>query len=195
MNSLPGTPAAPPMKTSSSPSPFTSATASGGETRQHLTTPIGPDHFQAVHPLCSTEPEVFSVVHCGHVPPVGRMIEILLLSPRRQDQLGADAPSVGGLPVEPDLQIVMDVVIGLDVLVNRGRRVDVIDHEIELAVVIEIRIGRAIRKAPSIHAPWLCHVRERQVTLVLKQVVREVVTGQLLQESQRPAIVSGPARP
>src|SRR6266550_1896424 len=59
----------------------------------------------------------------------------------------ADPPSVGGLPVEPDLQIVMDVVIGLHVLVNRGRRVDVIDHEIELAVIIEIRIGRAIRKA------------------------------------------------
>src|SRR5439155_8702635 len=30
MNSLPGTPAAPPMKTSSRPSPFTSATATGG---------------------------------------------------------------------------------------------------------------------------------------------------------------------
>ena len=138
---------------------------------------------------------MLSVVHCGHVPPVGRMVEILLLSPRRQDQLRADPPSVGGLPVEPDLQIVMDVVIGLDVLVDRGRRVDVIDHEVELAVVIEIRIGRAIRKAPSIHAPLLGHVRERQVTLVPKQVVREVVTGQLLQESQRPAIVSGPARP
>src|SRR5205823_12801427 len=66
---------------------------------------------------------------------------------------------------------------------------------VELAVVIEIRIGRAIRKARSIHAPWLGHVRERQVTLVPEEVVREVVTGQLLQESQRPAIVSGPARP
>src|SRR2546429_6320630 len=102
--------------------------------------PIGPDHFQAVHALCSTEPEVLAVVHCGHVPPVGRMVEILLLSSRRQDQLRADPPSVGGLPVEPDLQIVMDVVIGLDVLVDRGRRVDVIDHEVELAVVIEICI-------------------------------------------------------
>src|SRR5256885_5888856 len=48
----------------------------GVETRQHLTTPIGPDHFQAVHAFCSTEAEVLSVVHCGHVPPVGRMVEI-----------------------------------------------------------------------------------------------------------------------
>src|SRR5207247_4318706 len=73
----------------------------GVETRQHLTTPIGPDHFQAVHALCSTEPEVLSVVHGGHVPPVGRMVEILLLSPRRQGQLRADPPAAGGLPIAP----------------------------------------------------------------------------------------------
>ena len=110
-------------------------------------------------------------VHGGHVAAVRGMVEVLVLTPRREDQPRSDPPSVGRLPFQRDAQIVMGVVLGLDILVDGGGRVDVVDHDVEPAVVIEIGIRRAERKARLIHAPCFGLVGERQVTIVSEDIV------------------------
>ena len=65
----------------------------------------------------------------------------------------------------------MGIVLPLDVLVDRRGRVDAVDHEVELAVVVEIGIRRAVRKAGLLDAPFLALIGERQVAVVPEHMV------------------------
>ena len=83
---------------------------------------------------------------------------LFLASGRGEDQRRADAPRVGSLSLELDPEIVMGVVLGLNVFIDERRPVDVVHHEVEPAVVIEVGIGRAVREARRADAPiaWIC---------------------------------------
>ena len=139
------------------------------------------------------------VVHRRHVAAVRRVIDVLLLSRGREDQARSDPPPVGRLPLQRDLQIVMGVVLGLHVLVDEGRSIDVVHHDIELAVVIEIGVRRPVRKARPLHPPCLGAVGERQVTLISEHVVGRLVPAQLIQDlrlsATRQSALSASARP
>src|SRR5437879_433397 len=86
------------------------------------------------------------------------------------------------------------VVLMLDVFVDGRVRVDVVDLDVEPAVVIEIGICRAVRKARLVYSPFFGLIGERQITVVPKDIVGQPVAAQVLEESQRPLMVSGSAR-
>ena len=125
-----------------------------------------------------------SIIHGGHVSPVRGMVEVLFLSSGGEDQFRSDPPSIRRLPLQLDLQVVMSVVLGLDIFVDECGRVDVVHHEIELAVVIEIGISGAIRKARLAHPPFFGSIGKCQISLVPEDIVRHLVTVQLLQVLQ-----------
>ena len=78
----------------------------------------------------------------------------------------------------------MSVVLGLDIFVDECGRVDVIHDEIELPVVIEVGIGRTVRKARLAHPPFFGSIGKCQISLVPEDIVRHLVTVQLLQVLQ-----------
>ena len=83
----------------------------------------------------------------------------------------------------------------LDVLIDRRRRVDVVDDEVEPAVVIEVGIRRAVREAWLPQAPGLGLIPEGEVAVVAEDVVRDTIAPQrphLLE--RRPVIVRPPRR-
>ena len=162
---------------------------------QYLHPPVGPDDAQAIHTRRRAETEMGPVIHRRRVAAVGGLVDVLLLPPRREDQRRSDPRPVGRLPRELDLEIVMRIVLGCDILIDECGRVDVIHHEIEPAVVVEIGIGRAVRIAGLVHSPCCGLVGERQVPVVPEDVVGHPVTGQLLQEIQRPSLVTSSACP
>ena len=169
------------------------------QTREQLITPIGPQDFQAVHARDTTQPEMGPVIHRGHVPSVRGVVEVLFLSAGGDDQRRSDPPRIGRLPLQGDPQVVMCIVLGLHVFVDECGTVGVVHDEIELAVVIEIGVGRPVRKARLIHSPFFGSVGERQVTLVPEDVVGRLVRAQLPQDfplsATRHASFSGSARP
>ena len=169
------------------------------QTREQLITPIGPRDFQAVHARDTTQPEMGPVIHRGHVASVRGVVEVLFLSAGRDDQCRSDPPQIGRLPLQGDPQIVMCVVLGLHVFVDECGTVGVVHDEIEFAVVIEIGVGRPVRKARLVHPPFFGSVGERQVTLVPEDVVGRLVPAQLPQDfplsATRHAAFSRSARP
>src|SRR3979411_66405 len=109
------------------------------------------------------------------------MIDVLLLATGGEDQSRSNPALVGGVSLQLAPQKVMRVVYGLDVMVDEGRCVDVVDHEVEPAVVVEVGVCCAVRVAGLIQAPLTGLVGERQITVVSKYVTRQLVTGQILQ--------------
>ena len=130
------------------------------------------------------------IIHRGHVAAVRGMVEVLLLPSGREDQLRPDPASVGRFPRQLDLQVMMGVVSWLDIFVDGRGRVDVVDHQVEPAVVIEIGIRRAIGEARLLHSPCFRLVGERQIAVVMEHIVGQAVAVQLLQEPQGSLVVS-----
>ena len=133
------------------------------------------------------------VVHRGQIPPIGRVIEVLLRAAGREDQRRSDPPSVGRLSLELYFQVVMGVVLRLDVLVDGRGPVDIVDHQREPAVVVEIGVRRAIREARLVHSPFGRLVGKRQIGIVAEDIIGQPVAVELLQESQGTLVVSGSA--
>ena len=88
----------------------------------------------------------------------------------------------------------MSVVLGLDIFVDGRGRVDVVDHEIEPAVVVEVGVRRAVRKSRLVHSPLFGLAGERQIAVVSEHIVGQPVAVQLLQESEGFLAISGSAR-
>src|SRR5690349_1132488 len=86
----------------------------------------------------------------------------------------------------------MGVVGGLDILVNGRGGVDIVDHEIERAVVVEVGVGGAVGKARMIQSPLSGSVRERQVAVAAEDLAGDLVATQVLQNLKGASIVSGP---
>ena len=75
-------------------------------------------------------------------------------------------------------------IAGRHVLVDECRRVNVVDHEIELAVVIQIRVGRTIGKSRLVDSPAPAFVGEGHVAVVAEDIARFGVRWQVPQKSQ-----------
>ena len=75
----------------------------------------------------------------------------------------------------------MRVVRGLDIVIDERGRVDVVHHEVELAVIIEVGIRRAVREARTAHSPRVCLVGEGKVTRVAEDVVGLIIAGKTAQ--------------
>ena len=75
------------------------------------------------------------------------------------------------------LQRHRDIVVGRGVelphavAVDRRRRVEVVDDEIECAVIVEVHVRRAVRETGGADPPGSSHIDERQIAVVAKQVV------------------------
>ena len=110
----------------------------------------------------------------------------------RQDETGAEPAPVRARAIENHRQVVR-ARVGLRVFVDRRRRVDVVHDEIELAVVVEIDIGRAVGEARLVNAPRVTHIGEGQVAVVTEHAVRELVTAELPQLLQSCVLVAGAA--
>ena len=55
--------------------------------------------------------------------------------------------------------------------VNRRRRVDVVDDEVEVAAVVQIHVDGAIRESLLIEPPRFADTGEREVPVVVEQVI------------------------
>ena len=137
------------------------------------------------------------VIHRRHEATIGRVVDVLLPPGHRRYQLRSNP---GGeltrrITAQSHFQVVMRVVSGADVLIDEGRRIDVAHHQIELAVVVEIRVRRSVRETRLIHPPGAGHVGEGQIAVVAEHVVRESVSGEILQQPARARFVASLRRP
>ena len=67
------------------------------------------------------------------------------------------------------------------VLEDEGGPVEVVDHEVQVAVVVEVGVGRPGGVARHIQPPRLRPIAERQVSIVLKDVVGDLASRPLAQ--------------
>src|SRR5213075_1701388 len=84
----------------------------------------------------------------------------------------ANAPGIPARPVEGDREKVGRAVqIAYAIAIDRGRRVQVVDHEIERAVIVEIHVGRAVREPVGRETPGPGDVVEPEIAGVAEQIV------------------------
>src|SRR5205085_8006335 len=116
---------------------------------------------------------------------VRRIIKSLSLADGEQRELGANASRQLSRrsAKQPDLEVVMRRIAGRHVLIDECRRVNVVDHEIELAVVIQIRVGRTIGKSRLVDSPAPAFVGEGHVAVVAEDIARFGVRWQVPQKS------------
>src|SRR5438552_16890396 len=123
-----------------------------------------------------------AVIHRGEVAPERGLIDVLFMCAGGENQSRSDPTPIRRVPLELDLQIVMGVVSGLDVMIYEGRRVDIVHHEVEFALDILVGPCRAVREARAIYPPFLGLVSERQVSGVPEDIVRFLVTREPIEE-------------
>ena len=69
------------------------------------------------------------------------------------------------------------------IAVHRRGGVEIVHHEIERAVVIEIDVGRAVRESRGVESPGGGQVGEREIPVVVKRVIRPWHVRHLRNES------------
>ena len=84
------------------------------------------------------------------------------------------------------------IVLGLDVVINECRRIDVVHHQIELAIAIEVGVRGAVRKARLFQPPLFRLVGECQVAVVAEQVIGLFPRVDVLEQLPRAFFVSLP---
>ena len=134
---------------------------------------------------------MLAIVHGGHEAAIWRVIQILPSARSRQHQRCSEPASVRRVSLQDDGEIVRTR-IGIGILVDRGRRVDVVHDEIELAVVVQIDVCGAVRVTRLRHPPRRAHVAEGQIAVVAKQKVGDAITAERaqLRAGRRLAVVA-----
>ena len=160
---------------------------------QHLGPAVRPRHHETVDARRRAEAKVLTIVHGRHEAAIGRVIEILPSAVGRQHERRTESAAVWRFTLEHDRKEVCGGIL-LDVFVNRRGRIDVVHDEIELPVVVQIDVGRAVRVARLCHAPRLAHVVKRQIAVVAKHEIGYAVTAERPQLLSCRCLVVGSAR-
>ena len=135
---------------------------------------VGPDHPQRVYRGVPSEAEVQCRRDAGEVTAHRHLLDKLLLPPRVERHLRADAGGVFSLAPQVYPQIMPPSPIHRTILEDGRRLVDVIGDQIEVAVVIEVRVSRAGTPQRTTQAPVCRHVLKAQPAVVPKRVIGEV---------------------
>ena len=102
--------------------------------------------------------------------PVRILLKVLLLSLHEEPQAGPDAPGVAHRASQGDVQKVgAGLSTGL-VLQQKGRFIDVVDGEVQVAIPVEVAVSGSIGKGRRQRAAG----SERQVALIAEAVIREM---------------------
>ncbi len=80
------------------------------------------------------------------------------------------------------------VLNGRGVVIDESGRIDVVHHQIQSSVVIQIGVGGAVREAGLAHSPRLGTIGECEIPFVPEDVVGLLIAVQLLQEIQSGSI-------
>src|SRR2546425_10230556 len=98
------------------------------------------------------------------------LLEYLFLSVLGYLDSGADSGRIRAGAAELHRQVVIPVDLARVTSVDRGGRVDVAHHEIEIAAVVQIDVSRAVRESRLREPPFLRDVSEFQTALIHKRV-------------------------
>ena len=74
----------------------------------------------------------------------------------------------------------------LDVFVDRGGRIDVVDDDIQPAVVVQVRERRAVGESRIVQSPIASAIGECEIAVVAEQVIRDAQAGQVPNGLQLP---------
>ena len=91
-----------------------------------------------------------------------------------EDHFCADSRRIGARAAQRHREIVMTgtVQVAHPIAVDRSGRVEIVHHQIERAVVVEIHVRGAVRESRSAESPGGGQVGERQIAVVMERVIR-----------------------
>ena len=112
------------------------------------------------------------------------MFQVLDFAFLVQRYLCAQALFVLAFAFQFEVQVMVFKALVCFVLVNRGGQVDVVDHQIQVTVVVQIGVGCPVAVGGLGDAPGLTDILEAQVAVVFEEVVAKVGGGDLLHQFQ-----------
>ncbi len=87
-------------------------------------------------------------------------------------------------PRQPQLQVAVAQLAGRPVVVHEGRPVEVVDHQVQGPVPVQVRVRRPVRVRGRAQPPLPPLAREGQVAVVAEDVVCHVRRGHLIHQVQ-----------
>ena len=106
--------------------------------------------------------------------PHGHLLQDKGLFGTVERHLGADGQGVHSLSHKLNFKVVIGSEGIAFVAEKKGRLVYVVNHQIVIAVPIQIAVSDAVGKARNIQAPLLSPVRKGQVAIISKGVIRQL---------------------
>ena len=159
---------------------------------QGRTPPVGPAHFHQVDYDRLPQPEVKHRTNGRLKSPGQRQFPPLRLTARFDPHLRPQSQGVSICPPQRHTQVVIPA--SIIVPVDRRRLVDIINHVIQISVVIQVGISRPVGERALVYAPVFDYVGERQVPIVPVNVVADLLRRNpvdlLLGEGHAPELIA-----
>ncbi len=130
-----------------------------------------------------TQPEGEDIVHARLESARGHQLLEERVGSAPERDLGPDRESVGALSLELHLQIAGVRQRARVVAIDRGFLVDVVHHEVQRPVAVQVAIRGTIGESRRIQSPGRASVREGQITPIPERVVRQLRRAHDLDES------------
>ena len=146
---------------------------------QHVTGAVRPVNHGRVNRAQRSQAEVEEGLDRGQVTARGVELEVLARRARVNGHLRSVSVAVSGRSAEREPEeVVARQPLGF-VLENERGSVEVVDHEIQVTVVVEVGVRRPGGVARHVQPPRLRAIAERQVSVVLEDVVGELAARPL----------------
>ncbi len=154
----------------------------GRHIREDLRACIRPDHPKRVDHLSSTQAKVQRVIHRGLKAARGHLLQQLPLPVVVHFYPRPNAAGVGRRAFQRHLQEVMPIALAGVVAINARGFVDVVDDQVQRAVVVQVHVRGAVGKPGIGQPPLLRAVGEGEIAVVLVGIVRDPNLRHLLQQ-------------
>ena len=151
---------------------------------QYLLPTIGPSGYQGIHAGGCTQAEVQQRRHRRLETPGQLLLQGLLLAGCKNGYGGPNPLCVLAGALQLYLQIMMARLALCLVAIDKGGLVDIIDHQIQIAIVIQIGISGAVAVRRLCDAPVLGFIDKRLSGLVGKNIVGNVGSRHMLNNLQ-----------
>ena len=164
-----------------------------GDVAQHRLLPVRPLHRDRIDLRIRTNPKRQQRLHARLEAAHRRLLlhELLTADPQRHAR--ANGKAIASVTNQRNLQIVIVLEQRARIVaIDKRFHVDVVHHQIDCAIAVEITVCRAIRKTRGVQSPRLRCVGELQIALIMKRVVRDFGRTHRVDKTQEvdlPAVV------
>ena len=143
----------------------------------------GPDDEQGIDAFVVTQADIGPRIHGTLKTAHGHLFDIKRLSARPREYFCAESVRVFPASFQIEFQIMAAGALVGFIAVYESLHVAVVRHQVEVAVVIEIAIGRSVGKTLFREPPGLRDVRKCQVPIIPECVVRYLFTRNGIDQS------------